>query len=30
VVQKAGFVQVGARIDEDNEFVTQWLYRSGA
>jgi [ribosomal protein S5]-alanine N-acetyltransferase len=30
VVQKAGFVRVGARIDEDNEFVTQWLYRSGA
>ncbi len=30
VVQKAGFVQVGARIDEDNEFVTQWLYGSGA
>jgi [ribosomal protein S5]-alanine N-acetyltransferase len=30
VAQKAGFVQVGARVDEDNEYVTQWLYRSGA
>ena len=30
VVQKVGFVQVGARIDEDNEHVTQWLYRSRA
>jgi ribosomal-protein-alanine N-acetyltransferase len=30
VAQKAGFLQVGARVDEDNEHVTQWLYRSGA
>lgn len=30
VAQKAGFLQVGARVDEDNEYVTQWLYRSGA
>ena len=29
VAQKAGFLQVGARLDEDNEYVTQWL-RSGA
>jgi RimJ/RimL family protein N-acetyltransferase len=30
VAQNAGFIQVGARVDEDNEYVTQWLYRSGA
>ena len=30
VVQKAGFQQVGARLDEDNEYVTQWLLRGGA
>jgi [ribosomal protein S5]-alanine N-acetyltransferase len=30
VVQKAGFQQVGARLDQDNEYVTQWLLRGGA
>ncbi len=30
VAQKAGFRQVGARVDEDNDYVIQWLYRSGA
>ena len=30
VAQKAGFQQIGARIDEDKEFVLQWLYRRGA
>ena len=30
VAQKAGFRQVGTRVDEDNDYVTQWLYRSGA
>ncbi|WP_425258493.1 GNAT family N-acetyltransferase [Rubrivivax sp. RP6-9] len=30
VIQKAGFVQVGARVDEDSECVIQWLYRCGA
>ena len=30
VVQKAGFLQVGSRQDEDNEYVLQWLRRSGA
>jgi RimJ/RimL family protein N-acetyltransferase len=30
VVEKAGFVQVGSRTDEDNEFVVQWLCRRGA
>jgi RimJ/RimL family protein N-acetyltransferase len=29
VVQKAGFTQVGSRIDEGNAFVTQWLRCSG-
>jgi RimJ/RimL family protein N-acetyltransferase len=29
VVQKAGFAQVGSRVDEDNAFVLQWLRRSG-
>ena len=30
VAQKAGFQQVGARLDQDNEYVTQWLLRGGA
>ena len=30
VVQKVGFLQVGARVDEDNEYVTQWVLRGGA
>ncbi len=30
VVQKVGFQQVGARLDEDNEYVTQWVLRGGA
>ena len=30
VVQKAGFVQVGARLDNENEYVIQWLKRSEA
>jgi RimJ/RimL family protein N-acetyltransferase len=30
VVQKAGFVRVGARVDEEGEYVIQWLRRSGA
>ena len=30
VAQKAGFVQVGARVDDDNEHVTQWLFRREA
>jgi [ribosomal protein S5]-alanine N-acetyltransferase len=30
LVEKAGFVEVGTRVDEDNDFVTQWLRRSGA
>jgi RimJ/RimL family protein N-acetyltransferase len=30
VVQKAGFQQIGARLDEDSEYVTQWLLRGGA
>jgi len=29
VVQKAGFTRAGARTDEDNEYVIQWLRRSG-
>lgn len=28
VVQKAGFTEAGSRLDEDNEFVVQWLWRS--
>jgi RimJ/RimL family protein N-acetyltransferase len=28
VVQKAGFVQVGARLDSDQEFMIQWARRS--
>jgi ribosomal-protein-alanine N-acetyltransferase len=28
VVQKLGFQQVGERLDEDNEYVTQWVLRS--
>ncbi len=27
VVQKAGFVQVGARVDHDSEYVVQWVKR---
>lgn len=30
VVQKAGFVRVGARIDEEGAYVIQWLLCSGA
>ena len=30
VVQKVGFQQVGSRLDEDNEYVTQWVLRGGA
>jgi [ribosomal protein S5]-alanine N-acetyltransferase len=30
VVQKAGFLQVGSRTDEEGEHVIQWLKRSGA
>ena len=30
VVQKAGFTQIGSRTNEDNEYVLQWLCRSGA
>ncbi len=30
VVEKAGFALVGSRTDEDNEFVLQWIRRSGA
>jgi len=30
VVQKAGFVQVGARVDNQNEYVVQWVKRSEA
>ena len=30
VAQKAGFVQVGARVDNENEYVVQWLKRSEA
>ena len=29
VVQKAGFLQIGSRIDEDSDYVYQWLFRSG-
>ena len=28
VVQKAGFREAGTRLDDDNEFVVQWLRRS--
>ena len=28
VVQKAGFVQAGSRVDEANEYVLQWVARS--
>ena len=28
VAQKAGFLQVGSRVDESNDFVIQWLRRS--
>jgi RimJ/RimL family protein N-acetyltransferase len=27
VVQKAGFTEVGSRLDESNEYVLQWLLR---
>ena len=27
VVQKAGFARVGSRIDEENDYVDQWLLR---
>jgi RimJ/RimL family protein N-acetyltransferase len=30
VVEKAGFAQVGARMDEDNEYVIQWLRQRSA
>lgn len=30
VVQKAGFIQVGARVDNENEYVIQWTKRSEA
>ena len=30
VVQKAGFVQIGARVDNENEYVVQWVKRSVA
>jgi RimJ/RimL family protein N-acetyltransferase len=30
VVQKAGFLHLGERKDEDNELVTQWVLRGGA
>ena len=30
VVQKAGFLHIGERRDEDNELVTQWVLRSEA
>ena len=30
VVQKAGFVQVGDRVDNENEYVIQWAKRSEA
>lgn len=30
VVQKAGFVQVGDRVDDENEYVIQWAKRSAA
>ena len=30
VVQKAGFVQVGDRVDNENEYVIQWAKRSKA
>lgn len=29
VVQKAGFSNVGARVDEQGEFVVQWIRRAG-
>ena len=30
VVEKAGFVQIGSRFDDQNEFVNQWAKRSEA
>ncbi len=30
VVQKAGFERVGSRVDDENEFVVQWVKRSEA
>jgi [ribosomal protein S5]-alanine N-acetyltransferase len=30
VVQKVGFSQTGGRVDDDNEYVIQWIRRSGA
>ncbi len=30
VVQKAGFVDVGSRVDHENELVVQWIKRSAA
>ena len=30
VVQKAGFLQIGARVDNENEYVVQWSKRSEA
>ena len=30
VVQKAGFKDVGARVDNENEYVVQWVKRSKA
>jgi hypothetical protein len=30
VVEKAGFVQVGGRVDEEDEYVVQWLKRRDA
>jgi ribosomal-protein-alanine N-acetyltransferase len=30
VVQKAGFLQVGARVDNENEYVVQWSKRCEA
>jgi RimJ/RimL family protein N-acetyltransferase len=30
VVRKAGFEEIGARVDDDNEYVVQWSKRSDA
>jgi RimJ/RimL family protein N-acetyltransferase len=29
VLQKAGFVQIGTGLDEEGEYVIQWLLRNG-
>jgi [ribosomal protein S5]-alanine N-acetyltransferase len=30
IVEKAGFLQVGTRVDEEDEYVVQWLKRGDA